>query len=98
MCQVVNLRNLSDEEIDSPDVVYIGRGSEWGNPYVIGEDGTRADVIVKYKRLLWNFIKSGSITKEDLIRLDSKKLACYCAPLACHGNIIKLAVQWAKEQ
>jgi hypothetical protein len=25
--------------------VYIGRPSKWGNPFVIGRDGTRADVI-----------------------------------------------------
>lgn len=28
--------------------VYIGRPSKWGNPFVIGCDGSRADVIAKY--------------------------------------------------
>jgi len=27
--------------------VYIGRPSKWGNPFVIGRDGSRADVIAK---------------------------------------------------
>ena len=30
--------------------VYIGRPSKWGNPYVIGPDGTREQVIAKYSR------------------------------------------------
>jgi hypothetical protein len=40
--QVVNKR------IDAFDV-YIGRGSVWGNPFVIGKDGDRAEVIRKYE-------------------------------------------------
>ena len=31
-----------------PNSVYIGRPSPWGNPYAIGRDGTRDDVIAKY--------------------------------------------------
>ena len=31
-----------------PNVVYIGRPSVWGNPFVIGKDGTRAEVVEKY--------------------------------------------------
>ena len=32
-----------------PNSVYIGRPSIWGNPYAIGRDGTRDDVIAKYE-------------------------------------------------
>ena len=31
------------------DAVYIGRPSKWGNPFVIGKDGTRQEVVQKYK-------------------------------------------------
>jgi hypothetical protein len=42
MCRVLNKRT------DTHDgAVYIGRGSKWGNPFVIGRDGTRAEVIAK---------------------------------------------------
>ena len=68
-----------------------------GNPYIIGVDGTREQVVGRFGKLLWNLMKSGSITKEDLISLDGKRLACYCAPQACHGDMIKRAVKWAKE-
>ena len=32
--------------------VYIGRGSDWGNPFRIGVDGDRAAVIAKHERWL----------------------------------------------
>jgi hypothetical protein len=32
--------------------VYIGRPGKWGNPFVIGKDGTRAEVIAKYEAWL----------------------------------------------
>jgi hypothetical protein len=32
--------------------VYIGRPSKWGNPFVIGRDGTREDVIAAYEAWL----------------------------------------------
>lgn len=102
MCIVVNRRLVNMRD---PDVVYIGRGSMWGNPFS-HRDGTKAivqvnsvaEAIQEYRKWLWWQIKSGVITIEMLKDLDGKRLACYCAPNPCHGNIIKLAVQWAKEQ
>ena len=82
--------NKYKEEYD----IYIGRGSLWGNPYKIGEDGTREEVIEKYRLYLWEQIKSGKITKEQLIALQSKRLGCFCKPQACHGDIIVKAVEW----
>lgn len=76
---VVNIKN---GEFD----VYIGRGknSKFGNPFKIGTDGTREDVINKYKKWI--------INQKDILKLfpslRGKKLGCFCSPLACHGNVI----------
>jgi hypothetical protein len=102
MCQVVNVRNIDKTDAD---VVYIGRGSVWGNPFS-HKKGTKADIIVesvadaiiRYRIYLWKQIRLGIITIEMLKDLDGKRLACYCSPNPCHGNVIKRAVQWAKEQ
>ena len=48
MCRVLNKRHAGL----TPGAVYFGRGSKWGNPFVIGHDGDRATVIVKYERWL----------------------------------------------
>jgi hypothetical protein len=70
--------------------VYIGRparglkGSIWGNPFVIGRDGTREEVIVKYR----TYILSKPELLEQLESLRGKTLACWCKPLACHGDVL----------
>lgn len=68
--------------------VYIGRGSKWGNPFKIGKDGSRTEVIRKYELYL--------LTNVDLINslheLEGKVLGCYCAPKPCHGDILIKAV------
>lgn len=91
MCQVVNKYK------DSYDV-YIGRGSLWGNPFPMANKSQeeRLRVISLYREHLWNQIKSNVVTKEMLLALDGKRLACYCAPQACHGDVLVAAVKWAK--
>jgi hypothetical protein len=88
MCRVVN-------KYKEPYDIYIGRGSKWGNPYVINRDGTREEVIERYKQYLWDSLLKGDITIEDLLNLEGKVLGCFCKPKACHGDIIVSAVEWA---
>jgi hypothetical protein len=81
-----------------PYDVYIGRGSFWGNPFVIGLDGTREEVIQKYERLLKINIKAGVISIDDLKALDGKRLGCFCKPKPCHGDVLVRAINWAMKQ
>ena len=64
--------------------VYIGRGSKWGNPFVIGKDGSREEVIEKYK----THLLSNSNLIECLRELKGKTLVCFCKPKACHGDFL----------
>ena len=66
-----------------PGSVYIGRGSKWGNPYVIGVDGTREEVIQKYAVNI-----PTDLMGDAQIELRGKDLVCFCAPAACHGDIL----------
>ncbi len=73
--------------------VYIGRGSEWGNPYAVGfgaspgeKQNDRDEAIRKYKYdFARNFLKK---SKEDALELKGKTLGCHCKPLACHGDVV----------
>ena len=76
--------------------VYIGRPSPLGNPFVIGEDGTRAEVIKKYKNWIDAGLAAGDprIVNElyrlyRLSKLGDLRLQCFCAPEPCHGDVIK---------
>jgi len=78
---VVNIRK---EEAD----VYIGRGSSFGNPFVIGKDGDRERVIGKYQVYFYSRLSSDEAFKQQVLALRGKKLGCYCKPKACHGDVI----------
>ena len=67
--------------------VYIGRGSMFGNQYVIGKDGTREEVIEKYREWFYKRIRKERFLKE-VLKLRGKTLGCFCFPLQCHGDVI----------
>ncbi len=67
--------------------VYIGRGSFFGNPYVIGKDGDREQVVEKYRKWFGERLKDDNFRKQ-VLGLRGKVLACYCWPKLCHGNVI----------
>ncbi len=64
--------------------VYIGRPSKWGNPFVIGKHGSRDQVVAQYERYL---LASRSLTA-SLHEQRGKDLVCWCAPCACHGDVL----------
>ena len=51
----------------SSDAVYVGRGSPWGNPFVIGKDGTREEVIEKFKQFILPTLDLIPLKDKDLI-------------------------------
>lgn len=69
--------------------VYIGRGSVWGNPYRIGHDGDREEVIRKYEYdFQRKFLKAFENFEENSKKINGRILACHCKPYACHGDVI----------
>jgi len=91
---VVNKKSFKGEGI------YVGRPSVLGNPFAIGKDGDRAEVIGKYRVWLWEQVKARSEVFEELVRIKRKAetkdvyLVCWCKPLACHGDVVKACVEW----
>lgn len=64
--------------------VYIGRPSDWGNPFRIHVDGTREEVIAKYEA----WLKEQPELLARLPLLKGKVLGCWCKPAACHGDVL----------
>jgi hypothetical protein len=81
MARVLNKRT---DEIP-PNAIYVGRPSKWGNPYKVGRDGTREEVIVKYAGWLEGMTFNELL---DLDELRDKDLVCWCSPLPCHADIL----------
>lgn len=69
---------------DDPHDIYIGRPSIWGNPFEIGSDGTRREVIEKYRQ----WVVNQPYLMERIHLLRGKRLGCWCCPRPCHGNVL----------
>lgn len=87
--------NIKDYNYKVPEgAIYIGRAmprynlseSKWANPYRIGKDGTRLDVLKKYS--LDILFKHENCIGYDFKELEGKDLACWCYPQPCHGDIL----------
>lgn len=72
--------NLHAETYD----VRVDRSSRWGNPFKIGKDGDRAEVIAKHEA--WILTRKDLLA--DLPALRGKRLGCHCKPLACHADTL----------
>jgi len=77
---------LNKKQLHGPVVnsVYIGRPSVWGNPFVIGKDGSRDEVIAKYEA--WVTRQPRLMARIDGLR--NRHLICWCAPSGCHGDVL----------
>ena len=69
--------------------VYIGRPTRWGNPFVMGKDGTREEVVQKFAEWIKTQPELLALVRKEL---KGRDLVCFCSPKACHGDVlIKLA-------
>jgi hypothetical protein len=82
MGKVLNARQVGNRSTECQ--IYIGRPSKWGNPFVIGRDGSRAAVIDKYR----DWIEGQPELIAALGELRGKNVVCWCAPLPCHGDVL----------
>lgn len=83
MTEIINIKTYQNK-----DYIPCCRGTLFGNPFEIGLDGTREQVIEKYRVHFNNLIKDERFLTE-IFKLKDKKLGCYCSPEKCHVEIIK---------
>ena len=90
------------EWMEDKNNVYIGRrgivfvnkvrwplhDSLWANPFNVGRDGTRDEVIEKYRVMIIAKLSNDNDLRTELEMLRGKNLGCWCAPEACHGNVL----------
>ena len=96
MTSVVNIRK-------HPFDIYIGRAGKghdgyFGNPYVVGKDGTRAEVLVAYSIYFEKRLNTDPEFAQRIEELRGKALGCFCVkepwivkdagPIVCHGQVI----------
>jgi hypothetical protein len=87
MCERPSPRVLNKRTAGVPrGAVYVGRPAKWGNPFVIGRDGTREEVIERYRR--WIKEGDGRRLLVHVGELRDRDLVCWCAPRRCHAEVL----------
>ena len=81
MPKVLNVRDVG---FSAPNAVYVGRPSDFGNPFST-KHFTREQCINRFEAL--------TLRDEDFIlriktELRGKHLICWCAPLPCHADVL----------
>ncbi len=74
--------NAANPLIGRPDDVWVDRSTKWGNPFRIGPDGNREEVLRKHRE--WFATQHDLIA--DLESLRGKRLICWCKPEECHAD------------
>lgn len=82
---------------------YIGRAcaefptSVFHNPFRIGRDGTREEVIAKFAEY-WYAPDQWDVRRAAWYLVDDAILGCWCKPEACHGDIIAGYINWIRSR
>jgi hypothetical protein len=64
--------------------VYIGRPSKWGNPFTVESRGREQAI-----RLYIDWLEQQPALVAAIVpELRGKTLGCWCAPKACHGDVL----------
>lgn len=74
--------------------VYIGRNAPHqprnplGNPYHIGIDGDRDEVVRKFAYDFPLRLRTEPEFRAAVLACQGKRMGCHCSPLRCHGNVL----------
>lgn len=90
LTRVINIKReiKYQSEKSTPSYEYIGRGSYWGNPYSMFEEGDDRDEVIRKYKYDFDFEKFPNKEKKEVYKLAGKRLGCFCKPQSCHGDVL----------
>jgi len=72
-----------------PGARWVDRRTPLGNPFRIGRDGTREEVVRKYREWFGRKVQTDRRFLAIVEKLRGvPALVCWCAPKACHAQVI----------
>lgn len=88
--RVINIKMDTEYQAkkSTPDYEYIGRGSYWGNPYSMYEEGDDREEVIRKFKYDFDYEKFPNKEKSEVYKLAGKRLGCFCKPHACHGDVL----------
>lgn len=110
MLSNINVANGRRDGFVGKDKIYIGRENNYlglkesplCNPFPILENCSREESIQKFRKHLWERLKADDRGIQQALTLmqilgekgETVNLTCWCAPLSCHGDVIKRCLKW----
>lgn len=94
---LINLHNYIHKESDfakGSDFVLIDRRGIFGSPFKISSKCTRKKSVALYRKYFGKRINTDRYFRKAVEKLRGRKLACWCTPLACHGDVI---IEWLEK-
>lgn len=113
MCTVTNFKHYGSkaalEQAFGDRWLYIGRAnghaqleaSPLANPFKVRDfGGQRGATLGDYRRWLWGRIQAGDTAVIEALRTidEDTVLVCWCAPGPCHGEVVRAAAAWLRDQ
>ncbi|HEA16670.1 MAG TPA: DUF4326 domain-containing protein [Pseudoalteromonas prydzensis] len=88
--RVINIKVDTEYQANksTPSYQYIGRGSYWGNPYSMYEEGNDREEVIRKFKYDFDYEKFPNKEKSKVYKLAGKRLGCFCKPHACHGDVL----------
>lgn len=80
-------KNLIAWANEKGKAVMIDRGSKYGNPFILNDDGDRDQVCDCYEQ---NYLPNKPSILNTIDSLKGKVLICHCFPLRCHGDSLAI--------
>lgn len=73
--------------------VYIGRAGKgedgyFGNPFRLRRGEPRGATVERYRDWFLRRVEDDPEFRRRVLRLRGRRLACFCAPKTCHGDVI----------
>lgn len=65
----------------------IDRTTEFGNPFILGRDGSREAVLAKFRAYALERLRTDPAWAASVEALRGLRLGCWCKPKACHGDV-----------
>lgn len=62
--------------------------SMFANPFKVGKKHTLDESLVLYERYMRDRLDSDPDLVRQMLRLEGKRLGCWCKPNRCHGDIL----------
>lgn len=102
MAYEIIVMNIKDPVPDGFFSINVMPPSSLGSPFFLADEAKRDVVIGQYKEYLWKHLRNPeSIIAKTLLKYAQSAndiaLLCCCKPKKCHGDVVKAAIEWIRD-